>query len=72
MPLITVVSGPIRLEVELDACDNVADVAAAVAEKLNIPSGASAHVNGAPAEDETPITDGDEVVFSKTTGAKGN
>jgi molybdopterin converting factor small subunit len=71
MPLLTIISGPSRLEVELDDCDDVASVAAAMADKLNIPLGATALVNEQRATDSTPVRDGDEVVFSKTTGSKG-
>lgn len=72
MPKITLFVGPSRVEIENGDVNTVADLFAQVANELNIPTGTQALVNGAAADEDTQLTDGDEVSFNKPAGEKGN
>jgi hypothetical protein len=50
---------------------SVGDIRDDVAEELNIPANAEARLNGARAEDDAQVRDGETLEFVKTAGEKG-
>ena len=72
MASIQLSSGPVNATFEIPAdCDTVGQVLDFFREQLNIPTDANATVNGDPADADAPVSDGDEVAFTKTAGSKG-
>lgn len=71
MPSVTIVTAGGRFIVENDSVENVADLLREVAETFNIDVTQTVAVNGAIANAQTPLADGDEVTTTKAGGAKG-
>ena len=66
------VNGPDRVPVTLTAENgNIRELLAAVRDELNIPGGANFLVNGAAADEDYILRDGDEVAATKPAGEKG-
>lgn len=67
-------SGTTRLEIdtEEDECETLDQVLALYRESVNIPSDATIAVNGDESvSGDTPLSDGDVISATKTTGSKG-
>lgn len=64
-------NGPVSLEIEDADCEDVDSILSRYGAQFNIPSNATAQVNGTDAEGSTPVSNGDEVAFNKPTGSKG-
>lgn len=71
MPSVTIVTAGGRFTVENDTVENVADLLREVADTFNIDVNQTVAVNGAVADGNTPLADGDEVTTTKAGGAKG-
>jgi molybdopterin converting factor small subunit len=69
--MITLISGPSRLEQELTGSTTVGALRDEYADILNVPDTAVATVNGNAADRNTRVRPGDEVAFTRPTGQKG-
>jgi len=69
---VELVNGPDRVPFTLIAENgNIRELLAAVRDELQIPTGATVQVNGAAADDDYALDEGDEVAFTKPAGEKG-
>jgi molybdopterin converting factor small subunit len=71
MPSIRIITEGQTLEFSNDSVENVRDLVREAGPLLNIPASANIAVNGAPATEDTVLTDGDEVTTTKPAGRKG-
>lgn len=62
----TLSAGGVRIAVEGASIAEIVELYREV-----VPEGTTAFVNGEPADNDTALSDGDEVTFSKPAGAKG-
>ena len=71
---ITVVNGPVRVEFDLNGLteQTVGQVLDRVVGEINVPTGATPILNGAAADLDAPVAEGDELAFTKPLGEKGN
>ena len=67
----TLISGPSRLVNQDLTGLTVGEVRDRFEDALNIPEGATATVNGIAVSDEQVLVDGEEVLFAKPLGQKG-
>ncbi len=69
--MVTLISGPNRIETELSGTSTVGSLRDDYEDVLNIPDNAVATVNGNAADNATRVRAGDEVAFTRPTGQKG-
>lgn len=71
MAKVTIINGPVRVEVENGDAQTVADLLAAVRDEFPNVAGTTPILNGMAVDGDAELADGDELAFTKPTGEKG-